>query len=378
MMARLNQKECLSGWHLALMVVSTSIGSQVILAPAQLITEAGHGAWLSVLLGGAVYFFLAYLILKLAARYPGETLVSYIPRLWGKAAGAIFIVIYALIFITQLILILRGFSRAISYTMFTRTPEEAVALLFLAACVYAALQDWGTIVRIQQIVLFLAVPLLIFFFLVSLLNFHLDFLLPLRPENVAGLLKGIVISWNFYGGFEIILLIYPLICRRGVSKVKTVALGFAFMTAFFVMIIILTIGVLTVKTAGSLTYPTLVMIKGVEIPGTFVERLEIYMLLFWIPVVFDSVIVFLAAPAFILAEYFPRRPDHRLWVIALLPLLLGAAKVLDKIDAISKASEYFTLSGLIFPAVIVPLTLALSVLKEPAGGSDADAGPPKT
>jgi spore germination protein len=361
-MADLKVKEKIAPWQLAIIVGATGIGSEMILASAQLIQQAGRGAWISVLLGGGVYFFSAYLMVLLAEQYPGQTLVQYLPKLWGKLFGAIFIWWLIFVYLFQFIIILKGMGRVITYNIFVRTPEEATALLLLLACVYCAMQEWDVILRIQEIISFTSLPLLLLMWSTSLLIVQHENLLPILPDDIPGMLAGSITSWSFYTGYEVILLIYPLVHRRGASKVKTVGAAFGCMTIFYVFFIAVSIGVLTAKTAGNMSYPPLAAIKGVEIPGTFLERLEVHILLLWIPLAFDSMVIFLAVPAFILAQY-SHYSDHRIWVALQVPLICAAFLLLDKMPLIEKASHIATAVGVSFSLIAIPLTLLLSWLR---------------
>jgi spore germination protein len=361
-MPDLETKHKITSWQLAVMIAATGIGSQIILAPAALIHDTGQWGWISVLLGGAIYFFCAYLMLRLASFFPEESLVAYLPRLFGKWIGLLLLLWFLLLFYCQFITILRGFSRVIAYTMFYKTPENAIGFLFLLLCIYGASQSWGTLLRLQQAILFGTLFPLFLIWLSSLLNFQYENLLPLMPSKLFPVLRGIYDSWNFYSGYEIILIIFPLVYRAGAAKTKTVAAAFGFMCFLFTSVILITVAVLSSKMAADLTTPSLTVIKGVEIPGTFLERLELYLLMFWIPTVYDTMIIFLAVPAFVLTEYFGKT-DHRKYVLILAALSGVIAFCLDKIPLYKKAEMLTTLLGVVFSGFATPLMLTVAYIK---------------
>lgn len=363
---KLRTKGKFSSWQLVVLLMATGIGSQIILAPHNLISTVGNNSWICVLAGGALFFFAGYMMLRLAALYPDKNLTEYFPVIWGKPLGFLFIIWFVLVFFMQVAVVTRGFSRVIAHSMFSRTPEEAIAFLFIALVVYGAMQSWGVLVRVQQFLLFVALPLASIIWFSSVLNFQYENVLPILADT-KGLVKGTYLTWDFYSGYELILLIYPLIYRQGLSYIKAFGLSFALMTAFFTAIIIITIGVLTANTASNIFYPTLAVIKGVEIPGTFVERLELYLILLWIPTVFDTHMVFLAVAAFTLADYF-RIGTHRLWIMILLPPLWLVFIFIDSIDTYNKISSFVTALGVGFSFGVIPLTLAVDWLKRRSAG----------
>lgn len=355
-----------SAWQLAVVVAATGTGSQIILAPADFIKDTGQWGWITICLGAAVFFFFSFLMLKLAAAFPDKPFTFYSRDLAGKYIGGFVCLWFLLVFYLQFCTILQGFSRVVAFTMFVRTPKEAVAILFLCLCIYGALQSWKTIVRIQEVLIFTALIPLFIMWMTSFLNFNHENLLPLIPRDPVKTVKAVYSTWNFYSGYEVILILYPLIHRLGVSKVRTIAIAFGSMAVFFAIIMIITVGVLTAKTAASLSIPTLLVIKGVEIPGTFLERLELYLVYLWLPVVYDTMVIFLAVPARILADW-TGRGDYRHYVIALAVISLIAGVPLEYAIIAEKAGALATAIGVSFSAVVVPALLIAVKLKQRKG-----------
>ena len=101
------------------------------------------------------------------------------------------------------------------------------------------------------------------------------------------------------------------------------------------------------------------MIRSVELPGTFIERLENYLLLAWVPVVFDT----LAAMMFFMGQVCMRQyryVDHRPWVLLLVPIIYVGSILLDTQQVYDAVSKYTLWAGLGFSFGIVPLSLMLS------------------
>lgn len=352
-----------SAWQLAVAVAATGTGSQIVLAPANFIKATGQWGWITIFLGAAVFYGFAFLMLKLAAAFPDQPFTSYTRQLTGKYIGVLISIWLALVFYLQFCTILHGFSREVTFSMFVRTPEAAVGILFLLLCTYGALQSWKTIVRIQEVLVFTALIPLFLMWLTSFLNFNHENLLPLIPRDPAKILKAVYNTWDFYSGYEVILILYPLLHRLGVNKAKAVAVAFGSMAVFFATIIVLTVGVLTAKTAASLSAPTLLVIKGVEIPGTFLERLELYLVYLWLPVVYDTMVIFLAVPARILAEL-TGRGDYRHYVIVLAFFSLIVGIPLEFTALAEKAGAITTAVGVSFSAIVVPALLIFVKLKQ--------------
>lgn len=365
-MANLEAKTYMSTLQLGIIVITTCIGAQIMLSPRALIDAVGQGVWMSILMGGTIFYIAVCLMIKLGKRYSNETLVEYAPKLLGRIGGSIVIHWFNLLFFFQLVQIFAGLGKIITFHMFDRTPPEVTILALLVVCTYCALQDWGTILRVQQMMFFLAYSMLIIVWMTSMLNFQPENLLPLWPTDMKKVIKGGFLTWPMYSGYECVLLLLPLVYRQASFSqlAKTIGGAFGCLTLFFVVIMVVIVGVLTVDSAKSVPYPALVVIRSVELPGTFIERLENYLLLAWIPVVFDT----LAVMMFFMGQVCMRHyhyVDHRPWVLMLVPLIyVGSILLLDSQQVYDMVGKLMLWAGLGFSFGVVPLLLICSWWKK--------------
>lgn len=355
-MANLEAKAKMSPLQLAIIVAAEMVGMPgQTLAP--ILKAAGHAAWLSIVAGTALFYGVAWLIVKLGEQFPEESFAEYLPRLFGRWIGGAVVWLFVFIFFLQYGNVLHVMSREITFFMFDQTPFEVVAIGLLTVCAYCALQDWGTIIRVMQFIIFTAFPGWLFLLLVSLLSFRFLNFLPLWPENAAGVAAGVVHSWNLFQGYECVLLLLPLVYKGNIKPARAVAGAFALNTGVFLLWAVLQIGVLTLEGARNTPFPIMTVIRNVEIPGTFLERLDTYFLLFWIQLVFASLtlaLYFMAQSLTLLYRY----ADHRSFVLALVPLLFligDAAHHIRVQEAVKQTAEW---AGILFSLGIIPLIYA--------------------
>ena len=364
-MANLEAKTKMSAVQLGIVITSTGIGAQLILASRKTAEDAGHLAWLSVILGGLIFYSASLCMLKLGEQYPDSTLAEYMPKLWGRVIGQIVIGWFMLLFLIQVCTIVSGVSKAIAFFMFYRTPTQVIALGLLVICIYCALQDWGTFLRMQQLLFFITVPTFSLLWSLSLLNFQPQNLLPLwSKEDIPGLITATFFdSWNMYGGYEIILFLLPMTVRGKIGLAGVLKWSFICMCLLFLSIIVIAVGVLTINGVRNTVYPTMTVISSVEIPGTFIERLDTYLVISWIPIVFDTVAIYLWVPCQVLKQCL-HYTDHRPLVLALTPLLYAIIILLDTMKIFEAAGKLATWIGLIFSLGIIPASLVLNWWKK--------------
>lgn len=362
-MTNLEHKSRMSTLQYALVIVVAGIDAQIILSPNALIRQAGEGTWISILAAGLLYFGAAVCMLKICQQYPGMTIMEFAPLIYGKIGGMLLIVWLFLIMLLLYCLELLGFAKVISMFMFDRTPLEVIAVGMVFICTYCAMQDWGTILRLCQLLFFTSIPMLMGIWLVSLFNFVPENLLPLWPKNWRGVAEATATAWNLYSGYEgLLFLLLPMVYRGKIQFVKTLGGAFAFVTLVNLIVIVMTVGVLTVKGAQAVPYPTIVVIRGVELPGTFIERLENYLLLAWIPIVFDT----MSLMHFMIAEMFNRffhYQDRRPWVLLLAPVFMIGGGLLELTNTYDTINQIYIWLGIGFSLVVGPLTYLYILLR---------------
>jgi spore germination protein len=106
-------------------------------------------------------------------------------------------------------------------------------------------------------------------------------------------------------------------------------------------------------------HPTIVIIKAVELPGTFVERLENYFIINWIPLVFDTIVIFVFILAQVLARWFCYR-DHRPFVLILMPILFTGGSLMKNHQSVEAVTSIAHWSGLTFSLIVIPISFFLA------------------
>lgn len=358
-MADLEAKDKITPYQLTLIIIAAAFGAQAVLAPQKLIEEAGTGLILAIVLGGMLFFAAAYLMVKLGMYYPDETLVEYMPRIWGQRLGELVLWWYIAVFIVQCGVILGGFSKAITIFMFDRTPSQVVAMSMLALTVYCVVQEIGTIVRITQITFFVSTAILLGMWAMTILNFRFENLLPFPSNGFTPVLTTVLDTWSMYSGYEIILLLLPLVKCGKPGFVKSVGLSFVILIIIFEMLFVSIIGVVSAKSAENYVYPTVITMRAVELPGTFIERLENYLLLAWVPAVFDTLAMMLYAAAKVITDFYSYK-DHRPAVLLFAPIVFAFMVIMQSAQTSLFINNLLSWIGWSFSLGVIPVSMFLA------------------
>lgn len=356
---QLDKRNKMSPIQFAIILLVTGLGAGTAGAPAQVVPVAGQHGWISLIIGGVFFTGLAYIIIKLTEYYPDKTLGEFLPLITGRMAASIIILVYALIFLIQMALRIQIFAREITYFMFDRTPFEAVILVFLVICTYGAVQSWGTIASVLYIIAFTFTPLLLFILLLSFINFNYINMQPQWPVNWSGVLQASLKTWGLFFGYEVITVLSPVLYRGNTSIIKTVSLSIVTKTAIAILAVITSIGTLTVKGVEQTLFPILISVRSIELPGTFIERIDDYFLMVWIPLAWSTIVVHVYGISTVLKDLYGYK-DHRHFVIMLIAFLFLASASLHDFEFFKMVLDLNNYAGLAATTILFPALLFLA------------------
>lgn len=354
-MGNLERRISMTPSQFALMFAVIGTGTAVLVMPATLVPVAEQHTWVSVLLGAGLYFFASLIMIKLGDCFPGQSIVEYLPQVCGKALTVATLLLFTGVLLIQSSVRVQSFGREIVFFMFDRTPIEIVILPFVIVCAFGAVQDLGTIIRLSQWLLFLSALPMLGLLLLSMINVQLINFYPLWPVNVGGIIKGAMYSWPYYWGYEVLLILLPAIDRQSTSLVAAIGGSFIFKIILMLLAFVTTVGSMTVAGVKNIIYPTLLAVRGIDLPGTFIERLDNYLLLSWIPFGYITIVIWLYIASVVWTQYFNFK-DHRPFVIVFSILIYIASMSLHDFSryltmVVVSRTLGFTFSILVIPTI---------------------------
>ncbi|MBP2655082.1 MAG: spore germination protein [Firmicutes bacterium] len=361
-MANLEAKGKMSPWQLGIVITSALLTARLLPATTYIVISSEQFLWLSSALAGLLFYSAAYLIILLGQQFPNETIGEYLPRLVGKKFGAVVFLIFITVQLINIINCLIAITTLYSIFLFDQTPRAVLIIVLLLAVIYCTMQEWGTILRVIQI-LVLALPMLYGFYSLIWINFETLNLLPLWPDNFSGILQGVAYHTEYYPGYESLLVLLPLAARGKVSFARTVGWGFLLVTIMYIIGGIVLIGAISAKTVSNVSYPVVFAMKSVEIPGTFIERLEDHMVTLFLPVTYISMML----SYYVIGEgcrKYLNYNDHRPFIPLFLPLIFFVCAFTNTPDRLEVLRNFSMFIGLFFSFVIIPLLLILAWRKK--------------
>lgn len=359
----LRKVNTMSPWQLAVVLVMTGIGSGMVTAANNMFSTAGQVSWLIPLISGWAYFGIAYLMIKMGDMFPQEPFSLYLQRIWGRPVALLLIWALLITILARLSIGLQSFAHEIIFFIFDRTPMEVIIITLLGVAAYCALQDLGTVLKVIQLLFSMFLPILVGIILLGFINFQFINIYPLGPLDLGAIVKASQEFWVYYTGYEFLLWLLPWVYRGKSSVTKAVGAAFAVKGLLISIVMLMVLGTQTLEGVRGTPYPVAISIRSVELPGTFVERVDNYLYFAWIPLAFITHALPLFIIANIIAEMYGYK-DHRPFVLMLVPVLFFGGMSFHDLAIFNDVSRIIHWPGLVFSFIIIPASYFLAYRKK--------------
>lgn len=269
-------------------VLTNTIGVLTLTFPRVIAQDtSGVDGWLSIVMGGCIASFFAWVVTKISMSFPNQSFFSYASALVSKPVAFIMTMIFALLFIVTVSFNASEMSILSHQYLFDRTPREIISLTFLFVVIYAVSGSQVAIFRLN--ILFfpiLIVGLLLVIFLpISIM--HYEEMLPLFQTDVKGYIKATTTSTICFLGF-VINFFYIALVKNPERTPKMSATAVSISSFCYLIIFIVCISVFGNVTTSNLFYPTFDLSRTVEIPGGFFDRFDVFLYVFWTIIFFTT------------------------------------------------------------------------------------------
>lgn len=345
--------------QLQALLILDLFGTAVVTLPRQAAQIAGNDGWLAVLIGSAIMAIFTIVFTTLGQKHTDKTVVELSQMLLTRPIGILVSLGLAIKIMIGAGLELRIFCEMIGQSMLFRTPIFITALAMLLISGYVSAIGYECRARTGEILfVFVFVPFLI---LMILAIFAADYsnLRPMFSHDTSAYLYGAWDTILSFQGLEFLLLAFPYLQQPKKAKKGMLQAGIA-IAFFMTLITLLTIAVFGEYSVVNKLFPVLQMMDSLQMPGSFLDRQDIFMLWFWVASIFASV----SAALFFVTVIFERIQKNkkipaRKWMIFVMIVVFVVAvlpqDVAQTYDYIKLLKQY----GGVFYVLILPVVLLL-------------------
>ncbi|MCR4398255.1 MAG: spore germination protein [Firmicutes bacterium] len=281
-------REVLAAGQVMAVAALSMIGVAILTAPGTVAVRAGPDAWLSFAVMLALSIGAAYLMLSPADWFPGEGLVEYTRRLFGKPLGTAVCLVYSLLEMLSGALVIRLFAEVVGTAVLAWTPLEVTSGVMLLLVAYLCMQRVRVFGRVNA--LFLPTVIVAFYaFIISVFQrATVSNLTPVLARGLGPVASGAASSAVAFQGFEAILY-FGGYADKPREAIRAGLLGVFLVGAAFVLTCAGVLGIFGHVHLAVLQWPVLEAMKVLGgMPGEAIERYESLFVTVWMIAAFTS------------------------------------------------------------------------------------------
>jgi len=320
--------------------------------------------WLSVLFSGLASIVLGVILAKLGQRFPEKTFFQYNRIIVGKFFGWIISAYVIIFYILLAALETRLIAELVHTYLMLRTPIEVVIISFMCVSTYLTVGGINPIARTFELYLSIIVFMLISILLLGLQHFELDNVLPVLGKGLLPVIKGMKATLLVYVGYEVIMILTAFM-KEPRKAVKAVVAGTAIPVLIYIIVSVISIGVLTVDEIKILTWPLTSLVNSIEYPGGFIENFQIFFLIVWILAIYTTYVGAHYAASLGLSQIFNK--DFGIFVYALNPVIYVLSLMPQNMSEVFRFGELIGYLGITVSGFIPILLYIIAIIRKKGG-----------
>ncbi|ARI78183.1 GerAB/ArcD/ProY family transporter [Halobacillus mangrovi] len=343
-----------SAFYLFFIVHTIQTGAGIMGVPRILYLEAGHDAWISVLIAGLYLHFIGWIMISILREYESADILGIQCDLYGKFIGISIGVIFLIYQFFILLSVIKNYVEVVQVFIFPSMPIWLMSLFLLFLMIYCVLGGFRVVVGTSFIFFFMTIWLALTIYK-PITYMDWDNFLPLAQSSPLEILKGAQKTAYTVLGMEIILFVYPYIKNKDkVSLPIHLALG---LTTFLILLVtVVSIGYFSPDHLEQTVWATLALFKIISFP--IIERFDFIAVALWMMVVIPNIVLLCWMLLHTLNRMFNAPKKKSLYVISVL-IFLASTLIEYRVD-INTLTDYTSKLGfwLVF---VYPLLVFVSL-----------------
>jgi spore germination protein len=354
----------LTNYQITAIVTVNIIGFIALSLPGLAASKAGIDGVLATIAAGILSAVLAGLIILLCKRFPNQTVIEFSQEILGRFLGRLYGAAFAFYAIITASVIIRGFADAMKVLLLQRTPIELLMIAMIFISIYCVVGGISTIAKVSELFLPAIVGVIGLIILFNLTDVELFRFRNILSEGWLPIFRGIFNITLAYLGYEILFFLSPVMKNK--NKLLPYGLaGLILPVLTYTGLVFVALGINGEKTTSDMIYPTVQLTRRIALLGTFIERFDIFFIMFWILAVFTSAVMFLYIASISVTRLAGLR-NYKPFIFMLAPVIYIFAILPQNIVQINLLTQIANYAGLFIVFSSAPMLL-LSLIRKKGG-----------
>jgi spore germination protein (amino acid permease) len=289
----MKHKGIIGNYQVVLLTFTVLTTAALLKFPSTLVDVSGQDAWFSYFSGLLFAILIVFLLYKLKQREPDKNIFQIANVMAGKGIGGLLNGLLIIYLMHILIRDLRMFAHYMNTAVLQRTPLEFILMITVVILVYFGRGSVEELARANDVIapLYLLVIISLPFLLLNEIDPRF-----IQPVLGFGVLRPFQAGLLQTGWFADIIVIGAFLNNVKSARGLYISLKFGIVLSAIVLTLVMVINtmVLGVHTQAEMMYPNYTMIEMIHITD-FLDRLELFLVMIWMPALFMKLgLVFLA------------------------------------------------------------------------------------
>ena len=345
----------ISNIQIKALIITNVIGVGILSLPSAVALALDNDGWVAIVLGGLITIPFIIIIDRIFKMYPGKNFFQIGREILNPILFNLFLIIILVYSMFLLAYASRTFAEVIKAYILETTPIEVVIITMLLAVSYIARGQIEDIARMALIIYPIIIGFVIFLVVINLPNMDYTNIYPIFDINFKMVSKGVITAFFSYLGYE--FLVFALPYTEDSKKTLSYSLrGIFFVIGIYLIVFLITLSQYGVDQLKREIWPTIAVIKEVDLPGYFLENLDGIVMAVWVMVIFGTLGPFLYSSGFILSNLFKAK-THEFFILYLLPIIyiigLLPENIVETNETLSVMINYFGVASVIVIPTII-------------------------
>lgn len=315
----MGDKNKISNEQIKALIVTIVVGVGVLSLPSDMAVRMNNDGWLGILIGGLITIPFIILIDKLFKLYPNKNLFEIGRDTMPNILFKLFMTIFLIYNIVLLSYVIRIFADTIKTYLLETTPTEVIVFSILLATSYIARSQLEVIARMAVMIYPIIIGFIIFLIIISIPSADFSNILPIFRVDYKAIIRGVLMSIFAYSGYEFILLVLPL--AENPDKTLRYSLnGMFIIIGIYLLSFFISLSQYGIHQLKRQIWPTIALVKEVDLPGYFLQNLDGIVMALWVMVVYGTIGPALHFSGVILSDILNTK-NHELYILPLIPVI---------------------------------------------------------
>jgi spore germination protein KB len=351
----------ISNRQLAFLMATVLLATVIYFMPQVAARAVQQDSWITALLSTVWAILVVLTIIALSRRFPGLTLIEYLPLILGKPLGKLLGLFYVFWFLGVGAFVLRQFAMLLNIAVMPATPVAVFMVTMMVLVVYALRGGLEVWTRVNEILLPIIIVALLMIMVLPYESMDFRRLLPVASHPAGVLMVSSLIGASWRGEIFMAAMFIPaLTSSRHTSR--NLMLMVLIVGLILAAMEVATVAVFGGVNAGELELPIFSLARMISLAKIF-DRLEVLIVFTWVLGNFIKICVFMYCSTVGAAQVMGfKKFDFLFFPIAVLMVALGDNFLENVADFTDFLTHVWGAYGLLSFELVIPFILLLITL----------------